>query len=144
MNNSRIHFFNENISFRLRGKKFLRERLSHLIRQKGYRPGNVNIIFCSDNFLRAYNKQYLGHDHDTDVIAFDLSDDKTELSGDIYISVDRVKENASIFKAAIQTEMARVMAHGILHLTGMEDTTEALKQAMGEEENRFLSTLMIV
>lgn len=144
MNEEAIQFFNEDTSYRIRGKRNLRRGISGFVHEKGHRLGQVNLIFCSDKFLRGYNKQYLGHDYFTDVIAFDLSERQEEISGDVFISIDRVKENAGTFNVTMQNELARVIIHGLLHLMGMKDDTTEGKQAMRKEEDRFISRLITV
>ena len=141
MNEKKIQFFTEDISYHIRKKESLRGRIVELVRLKNYHLGNVNIIFCSDRFLRKYNKKYLDHDYYTDVIAFDLSEHEKELSGDIYISLDRIRENAKEYGIPVGKEIARVIIHGMLHLCGMSDSTEELKSKMRQEENKFISGL---
>ncbi len=142
MNEKSIQFFTEDISYQIKGKGILRRGIVQLISEKGYQAGTINIVFCSDQFLKGYNKKYLNHDYYTDVVAFDLSVNKQEITGDIFISLDRVRENAKIFNVAIKIEIARVIGHGVLHLTGMEDSTEESKQTMRTEEDSFLSNLL--
>jgi len=142
MNEKKIRFFTEDITYRLQGKEVLRRGIVQLVKEKDYQLGAINIIFCSDMFLKRYNKAYLKNDYFTDVIAFDLSEEKKMISGDIYISLDRVRENAKMYHVLIKNEIARVIIHGILHLMGMEDSTDELKRAMKIEEDKFLSVIM--
>ncbi|MBE0647028.1 MAG: rRNA maturation RNase YbeY [Bacteroidales bacterium] len=141
MNEKAIQFFTEDIQYQIKGKGILRRGIVQLIEEKSYRLGTVNIIICSDTFLKGYNKKYLNHDYYTDVVAFDLSENPEEIRGEVYISLDRVRENARIFRDTVPKELARVMIHGILHLTGMDDSTEKQREGMRKEEDRFLSTL---
>lgn len=141
MNEKTIRFFTEDVTYTIRGKEILRRGILQLVQEKNFRQGPVNIILCSDRFLKRYNKDFLNHNYFTDVIAFDLSDDEKEISGDIYISLDRIRENAKRYRVTLQQEIARVIIHGVLHLTGMEDSSAALKKIMRIEENRFMSTL---
>jgi probable rRNA maturation factor len=97
----------------------------------------INIILSSDKALLELNRKFLNHDYFTDVITFDNSIDKKRI-GDIYISLDRVEENAEIFKVTIENELLRVMAHGVLHLCGYEDHTERKKKQMRRKENEAL------
>lgn len=95
-------------------------------------------MFCSDEYLLEINKEYLDHDYFTDIITFDNSEEDNQLEGDIYISVDRVRENAATFHTDFDTEMRRVLIHGLLHLAGHDDTSEALKTAMRAKEDEYL------
>ena len=102
--------------------------------------GEVQYIFCTDNFLLGVNKKQLSHDYYTDIITFDLRDKPADpLVCDIYISLDRVKENALSFNCTFAEELKRVMVHGLLHLAGMNDSTEEEKQAMRLAENKYIN-----
>lgn len=98
----------------------------------------LNYIFCSDEFLLEINQQYLNHDTLTDIITFDLSDTPGKITGEIYISVDRVKENAIKFNVAYTDEMHRVIFHGALHLCGFKDKKPADQKIMRQMENKCL------
>ena len=100
--------------------------------------GDINYIFCSDNYLHQINFQYLDHDTFTDIITFDQSD-KDQIEGDIFISIDRVHENANERNISFVNELHRVMIHGILHLLGYNDKTPKEKQLMREKEDECLS-----
>ena len=99
--------------------------------------GEVNYIFCSDEYLLNINKQYLNHDYYTDVISFDYSEDGI-ISGDIFISVDTVKDNAKEYEVEFKKELARVMVHGILHFIGYKDKTDEDAKLMRQKENQYL------
>lgn len=99
--------------------------------------GEVNYIFCSDEYLLNINKQYLNHDYYTDVISFDYSEDGI-ISGDIFISVDTVKENAKEYEVEFDKELARVMVHGVLHFIGYKDKTDEDAKLMRQKENQYL------
>lgn len=101
----------------------------------------INFIFCNDDYLQKINKKYLQHTDLTDVITFDHSYEK-KLLGDIYISIERVKENALIFNSTFKSEIARVMIHGILHLIGYNDKSKMEKKRMREMENKFLKKIL--
>ena len=101
----------------------------------------INFIFCNDDYLQKINKKYLQHTDLTDVITFDYSYEK-KLLGDIYISIERVKENALIFNSTFKSEIARVMIHGILHLIGYNDKSKIEKKRMREMENKFLKKIL--
>lgn len=99
--------------------------------------GDINYIFCDDAYLLKINQEYLNHDTYTDIISFDYTD-KNRLSGDIFISIDRVKENAKKFKVLFEVELRRVLIHGILHYAGYKDKTDKEKKEMREQENEKL------
>lgn len=100
--------------------------------------GEVNYIFCDDDYLFKINVDYLDHDTLTDIISFDYSD-KLNIQGDIFISVDRVKENANLFKVSLENELRRVMAHGILHYCGYKDKTEEDSKIMRQKEEEKIA-----
>ncbi|MEZ4880605.1 MAG: rRNA maturation RNase YbeY, partial [Chitinophagales bacterium] len=99
---------------------------------------SINYIFLNDEGLLAINKEYLNHDYYTDIITFNNSDDKNILSTDIYISIDRVKDNAQQLNIAYQEELIRVMAHGVLHLVGFKDKTKQAQIEMRQAENKAI------
>lgn len=134
-----IWFFNEDVNFTLRDKGILRRWLREIIRKERFRTGEINIIFCSDEHLLEINVNYLNHNTLTDIITFDLSDDVGTLKGDIYISLDRARENAKSYGVALITELRRLMAHGILHLSGYTDKNQKDKQLMTSKEDYYLS-----
>ena len=100
--------------------------------------GTISIIFCSDNYLLEVNKQYLNHNYFTDIITFNNVEDSV-ISGDLFISLDRVKENAETFHSKFVVELYRVVFHGILHLIGYNDKTETEKKLMRQKEDFYLS-----
>ncbi|MCX6234746.1 MAG: rRNA maturation RNase YbeY [Bacteroidetes bacterium] len=134
-----IQFFNEDISYRLRNKKSLRSWIKDTIHHENRITGSLNFIFCSDQILYKLNISYLEHDSFTDVIAFDYSDENGVVSGDIYISIDRVKENAWQYKVIFKDELHRVMIHGLLHLMNYTDDTLKKKNLMRRNENKYLN-----
>ncbi|MCB9016932.1 MAG: rRNA maturation RNase YbeY [Lentimicrobiaceae bacterium] len=131
-----INFFNEDISFTLKNKRKTKAWLSDSIKRENYNTGDISFIFCSDDFLHKMNVQYLNHDTLTDVITFDYSEDKM-ISGDIFISIPRVKDNAVEFEKKFSDELNRVMVHGIMHLCGYKDKTkkDAAHMRLKEEEH---------
>ncbi len=103
------------------------------------RPGSINVIFCSDEFLLEINSKYLDHHYYTDIITFDLTPNKKEpILSDIYISTDRVKENSKTYQSTIVKELHRVIFHGILHLCGYKDKTNKEKETIRKKENYYL------
>lgn len=123
-----IQFFSEEVAFKLPNKKRVAEWISLCINKKNKDLGALNFIFCSDLYLLEVNQQYLNHDTFTDVITFNYVSEKT-ISGDIFISIDRVKENALTMGVDFNEELKRVLIHGVLHLIGYSDKTreEALE-----------------
>ena len=138
-----ISFHTENIKFTLKNKTILKKWITSIIEKKKRKPGDLNFIFCSDEHLLGINKQYLNHDTYTDIITFDYSkeDVKMPVAGDIFISIDRVEENAKKFGKSFENELHRVIIHGTLHLLGYKDKTKAAKEEMRSEEDRALKTL---
>jgi rRNA maturation RNase YbeY len=108
--------------------------LSRVAESEGYSLSALSYIFCNDQYLLDLNQTYLSHDTLTDIITFDYVEG-TEVSGDIFISVDRLKENAAIFKVSFEEERLRVMAHGLLHLMGYKDKTAEDQEVMSNKEN---------
>lgn len=102
----------------------------------------LNIIFCSDNYLLKINTEYLNHNTLTDIVTFDQSNSTADgLEGDIYISIERVKENAQMLQQSFDDELCRVMIHGVLHLIGYTDKSARAKIAMRKKEDAYLSLL---
>lgn len=123
--------FNYETSFKLVGKSDYSKWLSLVIQSEGKKEGDINYIFCDDDFLIEINQQYLNHNTLTDIISFDYSVGN-ELHGDVFISVQRVRENAIEFDVAFEEELKRVMVHGVLHYCGYKD-----KLAKDEKEMRL-------
>ncbi len=133
-----VSFFSEDIDFKLVNPLKTKKWLKNASISEGYELSQLNYVFCTDEYLLEINKQYLDHDYFTDIITFDNSEEDNQLEGDIYISVDRVRENAATFHTDFDTEMRRVLIHGLLHLAGHDDTSEALKTAMRAKEDEYL------
>lgn len=140
----KINFFSEDISFNLKQKTILRNWIRKIVKTKGAKIAEINYIFCSDEYLKEVNLQYLQHDYYTDIITFDNSEEEDLLEGDIYISIDRVKENSQHFSKLFENELHRVMIHGILHLLGIGDKTEEEARKMRQEEEASLLLLASV
>lgn len=120
-----------------RNRTSLKEFLVFLFKKEKKSLRSLNYIFCSDNYLLEINRQYLNHDFYTDIITFELSADKSS-EGDIYISIDRVKDNAIRFNTSFNKELHRVIFHGALHLCGYKDKSKADEQKMREREDFYL------
>ncbi|MGA1543301.1 MAG: rRNA maturation RNase YbeY [Saprospiraceae bacterium] len=133
----RISFFNEDIEFILKKKKTYKNWIFALIEtQQGYLK-EINFVFCSDKYLHQLNVAYLSHDTLTDIITFPY-EHFPDVAADIFISIERVKENALDFKLDFEIELVRVMAHGILHLCGYGDKNEQEKAIMRSKENEAI------
>ncbi|MFC3197256.1 rRNA maturation RNase YbeY [Parapedobacter deserti] len=139
-----IHFFSEDTDFQLKQKGAVRHWLSNSVVAEGFRTGEINIIFCSDPYLLDINKQYLKHDTYTDIVTFDSSEKENVVAGDIFISVDRIRENAAKFGVPERDELHRVIIHGILHLCGYRDKKKADKLQMTEKEDFYLAKRVFV
>ena len=131
-----IRFFNEDVPYKLAQKQPTRQWLKRRAEGEGYAVGELNYIFCSDDYVLQVNKDYLEHDYYTDIITFDQSEEESVLAGDIFISVERVNDNAGQLGVSPQQEMRRVLAHGLLHLCGYGDKSaeEATQMRAKEEE----------
>ena len=138
-----IHFFSEEIRFTLKEKLNRKSWLKKIATNAGFKIKELNYVFCSDEYLYQMNRDYLKHDTYTDIITFDNSEKKDELEGDIFVSIDRVRENAKTHNQEVETEMNRVLAHGLLHLIGYKDKTqeEVALMRLKEEESIKLYVL---
>lgn len=134
----KIHFFTEDTGYRPSQKMFLRKWIKETIREEGCQTGEISFILCSDAYLLDINQQYLQHDTYTDIVTFDNSEQDDIIAGDIFISIDRVQENAGKFGVPEQDELHRVIIHGILHLCGYGDKTKEEKLLMMAKEDFFL------
>ena len=125
--------FNYETDFELADETLYSDWISDVIRSEQKDEGEINYIFCDDDYLIEINRQYLEHDTLTDIISFDYSEGNV-LQGDIFISIERVKDNADDFKVLFEEELRRVMAHGVLHYCGYKDKSEADEQLMRRKE----------
>jgi len=135
-----IRFFSETNTFNLKNKRVKSTWIKRTILSYELVPGEISFIFCTDDQLFEINKSFLKHFYLTDVITFNYNQDKV-INGDIYISIDRVKENAGVLKVQFETELSRVMIHGILHLIGFNDKTKPEELHMRELEDSHLKEL---
>ena len=133
------NFFSEKKSFVFNNKNKIRRLIKKITLEEKKGLSFLNIIFCSDAYLLNINKKHLNHDYYTDVITFDYSEKNKNIEGDIYISVDRVKENATKYKQNKSVELIRTIIHGVLHLSGYKDKTKKEKEIMTTKENKYLS-----
>ena len=132
-----IRYFQEDIRFELKQKMLNNRWLKMVAGSEMRRLGAINIIFCSDNYILDVNMKYLQHDYFTDIITFDYCE-KDVLSGDLFISIDSVRENAQFYGTEFADELNRVMVHGLLHLVGYDDHSEADIAVMRQKENYYL------
>lgn len=132
-----IRYFQEDIRFELKQKMLNNRWLKMVAGSEMRRLGAINIIFCSDNYILDVNMKYLQHDYFTDIITFDYCE-KDVLSGDLFISIDSVRENAQFYGTEFADELNRVMVHGLLHLIGYDDHNEADIAEMRQKENYYL------
>ncbi|MBV7269139.1 rRNA maturation RNase YbeY [Winogradskyella luteola] len=130
--------FNYETNFKINNPEKATLWITNAISEEKCKLGEINYIFCSDNYLHKINVQFLNHDTLTDIISFDYSVGK-ELHGDIYISVDRVKENASEYDVKFEDELARVLIHGVLHYCGYKDKSDKEAKLMRSKEDYYLN-----
>lgn len=135
-----ICFYSQDHPYTLKNKLRLKRWLLSAIKSENKSLGDVNCVFCSDEYLHQLNVQYLNHDTFTDIITFDYSE-KDKVSGDLFISIDRVQENAQKFKTSVALELNRVMVHGVLHLCGYKDKKPQEQKLMRSKEDYYLSLL---
>ncbi len=134
-----VKFFTEDISHKLASPKKTKEWIKSIIEAEGFTLCGVNYVLCSDEYLLEMNRQYLEHDYYTDILTFDNSESDTEIEGDIFISFERVYENAGSESVSLDQELRRVLAHGVLHLCGYNDHTAEEKANMRKKEDYYLS-----
>jgi probable rRNA maturation factor len=135
----KIYFFLEEVKYSLRQKRKTRSWLLQAVENEDSKIGILNYILTNDDILIQLNKEYLRHFTLTDIITFDLSEGDGFLTGDIYISVDRARENAKKFKNSLSNEIKRLMIHGIMHLIGYKDKTQSERELMRTKEEYYLS-----
>ena len=140
-----IVYLTEDTSFRFDGRKLRTSRwLKEVARRAGRRIGDLSVVFCSDPYILGVNREYLGHDYYTDIITFDYCEGNV-LSGDLVISVDTVRANAAEYGAAsFEEELSRVIVHGVLHLIGYDDHSDADRKEMRAQENAALELLRTI
>ena len=133
-----ISYYCEDIDFVFKGKQINNRWLKMVAESEIRKIGDISIIFCSDNYILDVNLKYLQHDYYTDIITFDYCEGKV-LSGDLFISIDSVRENAEFYKTEFNDELNRVIVHGLLHLIGYDDHSEVDIAVMRQKENYYLS-----
>lgn len=138
-----IYFFSEEIHFELKERLIRKRWLKTIATKAGFTIKELNYVFCSDEYLYQMNLEYLNHETYTDIITFDNSEKELDLAGDVFISIDRIRENAKTHNQKVETELNRVLVHGLLHLMGYKDKTieESTLMRIKEEESINLYTL---
>ncbi len=132
-----IQFCTEDVTFSLQEKLKHKAWLNEVAKQEGKKILELSYVFCSDDYLLQINQEYLNHDTLTDIVTFDNSEDPKKIEGDIFISIDRVKENGEKLGTS-ETELERVMVHGLLHLLGYKDKKKEDKALMTEKEDFYI------
>ncbi|WP_438976958.1 rRNA maturation RNase YbeY [Polaribacter sp.] len=132
--------FNYETPFELPNEIQTQEWIQKVVADNGFEIGEINYVFCDDNYLHKLNVEFLNHDTLTDIISFDNTLGKL-ISGDIFISIERVEENAKDFKVSFENELHRVMIHGVLHYMGYKDKSDDDKTKMRNAENKALSKI---
>lgn len=138
-----VRYYTDDCNYRLRDKRLIAKWLRSVAEAEGYTLGDVTYIFCSSAVHRKMNIDFIGHDYFTDVITFDYSDRRGSgvVSGDVFIDVETVKDNARIYGATARQEMRRVVVHGLLHLCGQKDKTPRAEKQMHSKEDKYLAIL---
>lgn len=136
MNKAQIRFFNADITFDFKNKRKISASLLNYSKENLIEAGEINYVFCTDEFLLDLNKKFLNHDYYTDIISF--QSEKDPIAGDIYISLDRVRDNAKNLKLKFQDELLRVISHGLLHFMGFKDKTKADQSLMRSKEDELI------
>lgn len=138
-----ISYYFEDIDFKLKDKIRIRKWLRLVAESEIFVLGDISIIFCSDNYILDINRKYLQHDYFTDIITFDYTEGN-RISGDLFISIDSVRENSIEYGTEFIDELHRVIVHGVLHLIGYDDHTEEEIEMMRKKENYYLSLFWLV
>lgn len=136
---SSILFHSEEVDFSLDKPYDVADWILHVLSLSNKKVNELNIIFCSDEYLLGINQQYLDHDYYTDIVTFDNAEKSGEIEGDIFISIERVRENATALGVSFTDELHRVIIHGVLHLVGHSDKTEAEQSEMRKIEDHYLA-----
>ena len=135
---TKVHFFSHDIPTSLKNTADLKHFIELIFNREMQSLDSINYIFCSDRAILAINKKYLKHDFYTDVITFDLSPDNKTISAEVYISIDRIRDNAKQLGLSIKSELHRVLFHAALHLCGYNDKKKKDKEIMRKRENELL------
>ena len=134
-----IEFHSEDVDFSLSNPEQVSDWIASIIEQHDYELANLTYVFCSDDYLHQINVEYLDHDTLTDIITFDNADEEGVVESDIFVSIDRVKDNAQTLGIPFEDELHRVLIHGVLHLLGFKDKTDEQEALMRKQEDSCLS-----
>lgn len=134
----KVEFFSEDISFQIEDKELYTKWLYRIFSKNDAELDSLNYIFCSDEYVLKINREYLDHDYYTDIISFPYAEKPEAIKGDIFISIDRITENAKEHNTNFDSELLRVMAHGILHFMGYKDKTPSEKKEMRKKEEEMI------
>ena len=134
-----VSFVNQGIRLQLKNKKEIKNWIYSYIKNNQKIPGEINLIYCSDDYILEINKKYLNHNYYTDIITFNYNEENI-ISGDLFMSSQRIKDNAGKYNETLKREILRVIAHGILHLFGLNDKTIGQQSLMRAEEEKFISS----
>lgn len=134
-----VQFFFSGVSISLPERTRLKKFIKDIFLREGKHLQNLTYIFCSDEYLLQINQQFLQHNYYTDIITFDLSENKNAVTGEIYISIDRVRDNANSLHQTIKHELHRVIFHGALHLCGYKDKSKKDSSRMRNKEDHYLN-----
>jgi len=140
---TKVHFFSHDISTSLKNRANLKRFIESIFKKEKQSLGSINYIFCSDRALLEINKKYLNHDFYTDVITFDLSTDSKAMSAEVYISIERIRDNAKQLGLSIKSEFHRVLFHAALHLCGYNDKKKKDKEIMRKRETELMIKILI-
>ena len=135
-----INLYKEDFSGKIKDQRKRKNWIKFAIEKKRFLPGDLSFIFCSDEYLLDINKKFLNHDYYTDIVTFNYVEGKT-ISGDIFISIDRVRDNAKQYGVSFENELSRVIIHGVLHLIGFDDKDESSRLIMKMKEDEYLDEL---
>lgn len=139
-----INFFQEDTAFKLPNKIKIKKWIKQIAADEGYLIKDLNYILCSDEYLYQINLEYLNHSTYTDIITFDNSEEDNKLEGDIFISIERVRENAVVQKTTFENEILRVLSHGLFHLCGFKDKSKEEKKIMRQKEEDSISRFHVL
>ncbi len=137
--NKKVRFFSNSLNNPLKDRKKFKSFVDYILRHEGKRLNLISFVFCSDEELRKLNNDFLKHDYYTDIMTFDLSESKKDITADIFISIDRTRDNAKVLTVSLSKELHRVMIHGILHLCGYKDKGKKEISVMRDKEDLYLN-----
>ena len=141
--NKKVRFFSQTLNNPLRNRNKFKSFVDYVLRQERKNLNLINFIFCTDEELRKLNKDFLKHDYYTDILTFDFSESRTAITADIFISIDRIRNNAKIFSVSFSKELHRVMIHGMLHLCGYKDKKKSDIRKIRQAEDKYLNKYFV-